>query len=895
MTRATARCVLVLVDGTALAYRSHFAFAKNPLTTADGTVTSAVYGFITGLRRMKEALSPDELVVVFDPRGPTFRHRLSADYKATRERMPDDLRDQFPRIREYLRLSGVEQVTMDGYEADDVLAALARRAAASDKEVRIVSGDKDLLQEVGEGVRVVIMGRGADRPRTLDEGGVLEAMGVRPEQIVDYLSLVGDSSDNVAGVRGVGKKTAVRLLAEHGTLDAILDHAADMKASKLRENLIADREIALAARELVRLHGEIEPADSDYDHGAANPEALDEFLRLMEFHSLRQELSAPVVAGRSDYRIVDTARALQEAARALREAGRFAFDTETTSKRPMLARLVGLSFASSDGEAWYVPVGHAQGGGVPWETARGILAPILEDAEIPKWGQNVKYDTLVLKRHGVQVRGVDFDTMLASYVEDPSRRSHSLDELADRLLSMRKIPIEEVLGKGKSAVSMADAPVEKVARYAAEDADVTFRLRAVLEPGLNAAGQTELLRDIEMPLAGVLADMEEAGIRLDTDFLVDLSGKMHRELEALVSEIRETAGPDFNPGSPKQVGVLLFEKLGLPTGKKTKTGFSTNASVLEMLRDQHPIPGLLLRHRELAKLKSTYVDSLPGLVHPETGRLHTSFNQAVTVTGRLSSSNPNLQNVPVRTKEGRSIRRAFVPLDSESVLLSADYSQIELRILAHMAQDDTLIQAFREGRDIHRATAALVFDVPEEEVTGEQRGRAKTINFGVLYGMGAGNLAGQLGIARKEAGGFIKAYFQRYPGVDAFIREARERARQDLFVETLSGRRRPVPEIASSDPRLRSFGERIAVNTPIQGTAADIMKIAMVRVATGIREAGLRSRILLTVHDELVFNVPRDEVDALCKVAIPAMEGAMELEVPLLVETGHGQNWSEAH
>lgn len=897
MSAASSPKTIVLVDGTALAYRSHFAFINRPLTTKKGEVTSAVFGFILGLRKILDSLKPDRVVVVFDPPGKTFRHQLFGEYKATRERMPDDLRSQLPWIDRWLDASGIPRLVVPGIEADDVLATLGVRAASAGMEARILSNDKDLAQVVSESIRVVTLGKGGDAPRLLGPAEVLEEYGVPPERIVDLLSLTGDTSDNVPGIPGVGWKTAAKLLTEYPTLEALFEAAPSMKQGKLRESLLAGRETCLFARTLVQLNLDVDVRvdPSELAAGPADEGALGALYDELEFHSLKRETKTTKRSETTGYSRVDTLEGVRALAVELRAAGRFAFDSETTSIDPMRAELVGLSFCASAGNAFYLPIAHANFENLPWEETRAILRPLLEDERIPKWGQNVKYDILVLRRHGIDVRGVDFDTMLASYVIDPSRRSHSLDELAKSRLEIETIPLTSLIGTGKNQILISQAPLDDVVRYAAEDADVALRLRAVLEPDVAALGLEPLLNEIEMPLVEVLAAMEETGVRLDVAFLAELSVRMAAELQTLERAAWNAAGEEFNLGSPKQVAEILFGKLGLAPGRRTKTGLSTDADTLAELVDEHEVPKILLRHREIAKLKSTYVEALPALVNPKTGRLHTNYNQAVAATGRLSSSDPNLQNVPIRTWEGREIRKAFVPSEDGGILVSCDYSQIELRLLAHMAEDEPLLEAFRADVDVHRVTASLIFGTDVDAVTQEQRSQAKTINFGVIYGMGAVNLGRALGLSTKEAARFIDAYFARYPGVRRFIDRSQAAARETLVVSTLAGRRRPIPEIASPDPRTRAFGERIAVNTPIQGTAADILKIAMIRVHRALDASKLRARMILTVHDELVFDAPASEREGVARLVVREMEGAMRLSVPLKVDSGAGSNWSEAH
>ena len=897
MSRGVPPKTLVLVDGTFLAYRSHFAFIHRPLTTRKGEVTSAVFGFIIGLRRILQDLKPDRVAVVFDPPGRTFRHDLYKEYKATRERMPEDLGAQLPWIDRYLDAAGIPRLAILGVEADDVLATLGLRAASAGMEARIVSNDKDLAQMVNGGIVVVTLGKPTEPSRLLRRAEVEEIYGVPPEKIVDLLSLVGDSSDNVPGIPGVGLKTAAKLLAEHGTLENVFAAAAGMKAGKLRECLLAGKDACLFSRSLIRLKTDVD-VGIDLDELALRPQQDDILGALyeeLEFHSLKREMPTARPSDVSGYRKIDTLEEVRALGERLLHGRGFAFFTQSTSSDAMRADLVGMSITDAPGEAFYLPFAHVNSTNLFWEEAREILRPALESESVPKWAHNLKSELVVLRRHGVNIQGADFDTMLASYAIDSSRRSHSLADLANDRLGVRTIPMTDLVGSGRSQILISQVPVGEVTKVAGESVDVTFRLRQQLETDVSAFGLEKLLREIELPLVEVLADMEMTGVRLDGEFLGALSTRMAEELAQLETAAWEAAGERFSLGSPKQVGEILFGKLGLKPQRKTKTGLSTDAETLEELRDDHELPRILLRHREISKLKSTYVDALPAIVHPQTGRLHTNYGQAIATTGRLSSSEPNLQNVPVRTWEGKEIRKAFIPSSEDGALVSCDYSQIELRILAHMAQDEPLLEAFRQDVDVHRVTAALIFGTTTDVVTAEQRAQAKTINFAVIYGMGPVNLGRSLGITTKEASRFIEAYFARYSGVRAFIDRTKEAARRDLFVETLAGRRRPVPEVASPDPRTRAFGERIAVNTPIQGTAADILKIAMIRVHRALARAKLRSKMILTVHDELVFDAAAGEVEELKRIVALEMGSAMTLSVPLKVETGSGRNWSEAH
>ncbi len=897
MTAKSARRTFVCVDGTALAYRSHFAFADRPLTTRDGQVTSAVFGFILTLRRVLETLEPERIVVVFDPPGPTFRHERFAGYKAQRERMPPDLKSQLPWIFRWLDAAGLARVSVDGFEADDVLAAVALRAAEGGMHALIVSNDKDLLQVVRDGVSVVQLGRASEPPRVLDAAGVREAFGVGPDGIVDLLALTGDSSDNVPGVPGVGRKTAAKLLAEHGSLEALLAAAGAMKPGKLRDNLLAARESVRFSREMVELRTDVEVADPDsFRPRPPDAAALDALFEALDFQSLRKEtVPAAAPADASGYAVASSGAELAALAAALRSAGRFAFAAVPPSGGVLRGDAVGAAFCAAEGRAAFVPLAHAGG---PNATAADVathLAPVLADASLPKWGHDVKAAREALERAGLPAAGVDFDTMLASYVLDASRGGHGLADLAQEKLALRTTPPDEVTGAGRQRVPIERAPLAAVARAANEAAEVAFRLRPLLEPALDVLDDGGVFRGLEMPLTDVLARMERTGVRIDVPFLGALSARMEEELASITAKAWEAAGERFNLASPKQVSELLFGKLGLRPRGRTKTGLSTSAAVLEELESEHEVVRLVLRHREISKLKGTYVDTLPTLVDPRTGRVHTTFQQAVAATGRLSSADPNLQNVPIRTWEGREIRKAFVPSADGWVIVSCDYSQIELRILAHMARDEALVEAFRRGADVHRATAARIFDVAEDAVTPEQRGAAKTINYAVTYGMGAVNLGKSLGIPTKDASGFIRSYFERLPGVQRWIEATQRQAREEMVVRTLAGRRRPIPEIGSRDPRTRAFGERIAINTPIQGSAADILKRAMIRVDAELRAARLEARMILTVHDELVFDCPDAERARVIAIATAGMSGAAELDVPLVVDCGAGSNWAEAH
>ena len=883
---------LYLVDGSSYIYRAYFAIRH--LSNSKGLATNAIFGFTNMLLKVIREHAPDHLAVVFDARGPTFRKDIYPEYKANRAAMPEDLVPQIPIIKDLVRAFNLPALELAGFEADDIIATLAKKHAAQGLDVTIVSGDKDLMQVVSNQVRML----DTMKDKVYGPAEVAERFGGGPDKVVEVQALAGDSSDNIPGVPGIGEKTAVKLIAEFGTVEELLARVAEVKG-KLQDKLREFGEQALLSKRLVTLKDDLD-LGIDYDALAAGEpdrKALTALFGELEFHKLQQEFFAAKQDRNNDYRGVFTEDELDQLMAHLEKAPRISFDTETTSLDPLRAELVGLSFAVQAEQAWYIPVGHHYLG-APEQLERELvlkrLQPLLEDPQKLKIAQNAKYDLLVLRRAGVKVQGTDFDTMVASYLANPAAKSHGMDSLAADLLGRKTISFNEVAGSGKNQISFAEVEVDKAITYAAEDADVTLQLFEKLEPMLRETEQEPLFREVEMPLVSILADMEWQGVRVDPQVLGALSKEMEEKLSVLEKEIHELAGGSFNIGSPKQIGEVLFEKLKLPRGRKTKTGWSTDVEVLQNLAEEHAIAARILDHRSLSKLKGTYTDALPKLIHPETGRIHTSFNQTVTATGRLSSSDPNLQNIPIRSEEGRRIREAFIPAEG-NLLLAADYSQIELRILAHLADEEMLQESFARGEDIHRRTACEIFGVFPEMVSDEQRRQAKTINFGVLYGMGAFSLAKSLGIDRKKAQSFIDAYFERLPRVADFLEARREEARKHKYVQTLLGRRCAVPEIDSPNQGTRSYAERNAINYPLQGSAADIIKVAMVRVFESLRREGLNTKMVLQVHDELVFDVPEKELDAARELIRREMQGAVTLKVPLDVDIGVGKNWREAH
>jgi DNA polymerase-1 len=926
---ASDRPRLFLLDGMALAYRAHFAFIRSPLTNAQGVETSAVFGFLGALDRILEEEAPEEIVVVFDGQEDTFRHEVFPDYKATREKMPDVMIPQLAWIRQCVEAHGIAFLQVERYEADDIIGTLARREAAEGKDVWIVSGDKDMLQLVDEHVRLYnVMKPGRSQADLVGPDETEQKFGVPPEQVVDVLGLMGDSSDNVPGVPGVGPKTAVKLVEQFGSLEDVLAHAEEVPQKRTRERLIEFADQARLSKQLVTIDLQV-PLDGELQlaRGRSDVQALRNLYTELDFRGRLEGLDDEPDAGGAgdrDYVLVDTQAAIAELAEALaaRGAEGFAFDTETTALDPQRAELVGLSFAWAHGRAFYVPVNREPpifGGQAERRRPEGSLftepgpspdsqavldalrAP-LEDAAIPKCGQNMKYDMHVLRRHGVDVGGIDFDTMVASFCADPGSRIHNLDGLALRYLGIKKIPTTDLIGKGKSEISMRDVPIERVSEYACEDADMTWRLKEVLQRELDEKQVMRVFREAEMPLVPVLMRMEANGIRLDVEHLAKISEDLDQRAAEAESQIHELAGEVFNIRSTATLGRILFEDLALHEAagrrrpKKTAKGkgYATDETTLTELAPYHELPRLVLTYRSLTKLQSTYIDTLPGYVHPETGRVHTSFHQTGAATGRLSSSDPNLQNIPIRSEEGRAIRTAFVP-ESGWIFLSADYSQIELRLLAHLSGDEGLREAFRNGEDIHRATAARIFDVEPDEVTPLLRSRAKAVNFGVIYGMGPQRLARETQVSLGEARGFITEYFETYPAVKAYHEETIRKARETGYVTTLLGRRRYLPDLTGSDARVRNQAENVAVNTPLQGTAADMIKLAMIHIDERLRADGYRARMLLQIHDELLFEAPDSELERLTAMVRRCMGEALPLDVPIVVDVGTGRNWSEAH
>jgi DNA polymerase-1 len=932
---------LFLVDGYALIYRAFFAMISRPLRTSRGENSSAAWGAVNFLLRLREKYRPEYLAWVLDA-GTSFREQRYPEYKSTREKLDEELQADFDRsverTRQLLEAFRVAAVEVPGYEADDVIGTLATKAAARGIDAVIVSGDKDFYQLIGPRIALLNPGRGGPAAVDevwVDETNAAERLGVPPAQVADFLALVGDTSDNIPGVKGIGEKGAQKLLAEFGDLDTLLARAGEVAAKRSREALLEHAADARLSRELVTIHCDV-PAELDLERFATRDPDRDRLLKVLaelEFYTLLKKLdgqtgeaaapgagpgavspveaaapapgaaapSAPVATV-----VVDDPALLPDVVRRLRGVPLVALDTETSSMAPREAELVGLSLAASPTEVWYFPFAHRPAGGElaappPVKNLPPLgsppaapLADLLADAAVPKAGHNIKFDWQVLRGAGVELGGVAYDSMLASFVLDPGRRSHAIDTLALEHLGRTMDTYADVAGRGKREIPFAELPVARAAAYCGADSTTVLALHDFFAPRLRESALDPLLAEIELPLVEVLVDMEWAGIAIDPAVFERLSRELGADMTRLERAISEAAGTELNLNSPKQLATVLFEKHQLPVLKKTKTGPSTDADVLEQLAAMgHALPKLILEYRELQKLKSTYVDALPAEVNPRTGRIHTSFNQTGAATGRLSSSEPNLQNIPVRSARGEAIRRGFVPA-AGSVFLVADYSQIELRLMAHLSGDPAFIEAFRQGGDIHRQTAALIFGVPPAEVTADMRARAKTINFATIYGQGAFALSRQLGATQEDAKAFIARYFERFAGVRAFLDRQVQLARDQGYVETLFKRRRYIPEIRDRNYNLRAYAERTAQNSPLQGSAADLIKLAMVRTHRELRERRLESRMLLQVHDELVFEVPTREVETMRELVRTCMETVVKLEVPLVVDIGVGPNWLDA-
>lgn len=910
---------LYLLDGMALAYRAHFAFINSRLKNSEGIPTGPILGFANTLAKLLDDEEPTHIAVAWDTHAPTFRHEMDEEYKANRPPQPEELKVGIPLIKEMVEKFGIDNIEEDGYEADDIIGTIAYNAQAEDVDVYLVTPDKDFMQLVDHHITMVKPDNKNGGFITIDREGVQDYFGVYPEQVIDVLAIIGDTSDNIPGVKGIGKKGAPKLINKYGTLEKAIEDAPNMKSKRHREGLTEYSEQALHAKKMVTIKTDVPDVDPweklKWDGPAKKDLGL--FFKRMEFRTLTRKFLGEEPGGQGQlfggeegednnispykthnsnsvsYRLAVTEKEIDQVVKQLKDAQNLCFDTETDSPDPITASLVGISLSAKAESAWYIPVNVEDALGQ--DKVKQLLEPLFENPNTKKIAHNYKFDYLVLTRAGFNLKGPVFDTMVAAYLIDSSQRL-KMDTLAKRYLGYEPVSIESLIGKGKSQKSMADVPYKEITDYACEDADITYRLYAILEEKLKEDELLDIAENLEFPLIEVLAEMEKKGIKIDTDMLGEFSKELTQDLVKLEEKIFEKTGEEFNLNSPQQLGNVLFEKMGLPAGKKTKTGqYSTSESVLSKLAAEYEVPSLILDYRSLSKLRSTYLDALPKLVNENTGRIHTDFNQTVAATGRLSSSNPNLQNIPIRTKRGREIRKAFVP-DSGFTLLAADYSQVELRVIASISGDENMIKAFKNGEDIHARTAKEIFELNSlDDVTPNHRRKAKEVNFGIPYGVSAYGLASRMGISNAEGKEMIEQYFERFPGINDYINETKEFAKENGYVSTLLGRRRYIPDINSRNWNTRSFAERMAINMPIQGTAADIIKLAMIEIHNYLEDEQLKSRMLLQVHDELIFEIHDSESEDLPAKIKQMMEQAYRLDVPLDVEMGLAKNWLEAH
>ncbi len=901
------RKTLYLIDGSSYIFRAFFG-VRQQLSTSKGFPTNALYGFINMIQKVIRDEKPDYLVVAFDSPEKTFRHELYTEYKANRDAPPEELAQQFPFFEPLVEAYGLSSLRRPGFEADDIIGTLAKKGEQAGLEVSIVSGDKDMMQLISPNVHML----DTMKNKKFVDADVIEKFGVGPGQVIEVMGLMGDSSDHIPGVAGVGPKTAAELIQKFGSIKSLYERIDEVEKKKVKEKLERDKDNALMSRELVtiNINMDIEFKLDDMKLRKFDNAQLRKMFEEFEFTSfidgLENAVSEPgkvdtlvvdrPVVDRSEYETILTEESLDRLLKNLVKKKTFAFDMETTSKRPVWARAVGISFSFEEGKACYLPLTHRYLG-VPSQLGLGIvfekLKPILENEHIKKCGHNIKYDLIVLANEGVFLKGIDSDTMIASYLLNPSSRGHGLDALSLEHFGHKNLTYKEMVGTGKKEVGFDEVEIERATSYAAEDSDMTWRLKSRLEPRLKDY-TLKLYQKMELPLLEVLAEMEINGVHVDRKHLTELSSDLDNKLRLLEIAIYALADETFNINSPKQLSVILFEKMKLPVIKKTKTGFSTDVSVLEQLADEHELPEKILTYRQLAKLKSTYVDALPEEIFKKSGRVHTSFNQTVAATGRLSSSNPNLQNIPIRSDMGKAIRKAFTA-EGDGMLLSADYSQVELRILAHLSGDEALRSAFEKGEDIHSRTAAEIFGSSIDNVDEESRRMAKAVNFGIVYGLSAFGLSRQLKISQRDARDFIDQYFGLYKNVKVYMENTVSEARKNGYTLTLFNRRRYLPDLNSKNRQVREGAERVAINSPIQGTAADLIKVAMIQLSHQIRDMKLQSKMILQVHDELVFECPVEEKTKMESLVKNEMEGACKLSVPLVVDMGWGKNWNEAH
>ncbi len=872
-----------------------FRSIRQYLSNSKGLPTNAIYGFAIMLLKILREEGPDYLAIVFDAKGKTFREEEYAAYKAHRPSMPDDLVPQIPYIHDLVKAFNIPALQIEGYEADDIIGTITKRAEREGYQVTIVSGDKDLMQLISPNVKML----DTLKNRLFGEKEVIEKFGVEPKRVVEVMALMGDTSDNIPGVPGIGPKTATALIKKFGDIETLLANAEKVDNARIKEKLLRYKDQARLSRRLSTLVTDMD-IDINIDELKKRGIEQDRVIRLLkelEFASLLKELTPQEDVSDKDYKIIFKREDFEGLIERLKMTKGFSIDLETTHKEPVRATIVGISISLKENEAFYIPIRHNYQG-VPEQLdsdyVLSMLKPILEDSKIEKYGQNIKYDIIVLSLAGIHLKGIAFDSMIASYLINPSKHNHNLEDIALEHLNYRMTSYSEVAGKGAKEIGFQEVDIQDAANYSCEDADITFKLTNILSPVLEKNGVARLYHEVELPLIDVLAEIEINGVKIDKDFMKEMSTRLERDINQYVSRIYTIAGEEFNIKSPKQLATILFDKLRLKPIKRTKTGYSTDVKVLEELAIQHDLPADILACRQLMKLKSTYVDALPAMINPSSKRIHASFNQTVTATGRLSSSNPNLQNIPIKTEIGREIRKGFIA-ESGWIIVSADYSQIELRILAHVSGDEVLTEAFKKGEDIHTRTAVEVFGVFPEMITPEMRRIAKAVNFGIIYGISPYGLSRDLGISQKKAREFIERYFSLYRKVKEYIDRTIKEAYENGYVTTLLQRRRYLPDLESKSRQVKEFAERTAINTPIQGSAADLIKMAMINISRRMKREGLRSKMILQVHDELVFEVPIDEKEIMIKLVREEMEGVMELSIPVTVDINWGDNWNEAH
>lgn len=919
----------IIIDALALAYKAYFAFISRPLTTSSGEPTSAVYGFLTQVLKVLEDHKPDYLAVAFDSKEKTFRHERYEAYKSSREKMPDDMIPQIDRIKSIIDSLNIPYYILPGYEADDIVGTAVKIAEIKGLDTFAVTPDKDYFQLVTDKVKVIRPGKSTDEAIIYDKQKIIDELGFEPRYMIDYLAIVGDSSDDIPGVKGVGPKGAVPLIQKYGTLENIYEHIDEIEKAGIKNKLIESKENAFLSKELATIHCEV-PLEFDFDKAKFSDPDFEKvkeiflelefknlFTRLMKIYQnenkekIQENISEPVSDNlqsfdtkKTNYKLITSKDEAKKLYDYLSKADLFVFDTETDDLNQFILKLAGVSFSVKEGEAWFIAINPEPEDNAlfsdklkdrfPVKDFIEFFKPLFENKNIKKVCQNGKFDISVMRSIGVEVENFYFDTMLASYCIDPDQK-HGMDNLSEKYLSYKPIPLTELIGVKKDPTKMFDVDPEKLSDYACEDADITFRLYKKLDEELKKDALQDLAYNIEFPLAPVLQDMELEGVKIDRKNLKSFSNDLLILLDNYTSEIYKSVGTEFNINSTKQLQEILFTKLNLATGRKTKTGFSTDARSLENLRGEHEVIDIILNYRQVSKLKSTYADALPNIINPKTGRVHTDFNQTVASTGRLSSINPNLQNIPIRTNMGKEIRKAFVPRDKNYVILSADYSQIELRIMASICEDEALIKAFKDGEDIHTSTAALVFMVDKKDVTPDMRRKAKEVNFGILYGIGPFGLKTRLGVTQSHAKEIIDTYFKTFKSVKNFMDDSVAFAKENGYAETLMKRRRYLRNINSNNRVVRQFEERVAINMPIQGTAADMIKLAMIKIHNELNERKTNTKMVLQVHDELLFDAHKDEVDELRPLIKELMEKALPLKVPVVVDTGIGDNWLDAH